>query len=71
MKYTHLMETTDAVVTIPKHGRGAHPTNGCLALDGRNRNLIANKGALDKEERRGSLFWVVTQTSEANNKGKP
>ena len=55
-KDTHLMATAHAVVTIPKRGRGAHPTNGSLALDGRSRSLIARSGVVDKEEHRGSLF---------------
>jgi hypothetical protein len=64
LKETHLMASAHAVVTIPKHGRGAHPGNISLALDGRTRNLIAKSGSLDKDEHHGSLFWVVTRTSE-------
>ena len=64
IKDTHLMATAHAVVTIPKHGRGSHPTNGSLALDGRSRSLIARSGVVDKEEHHGSLFWVITRTSE-------
>ena len=59
IKDTHLVATAHVMVTIPKHGRATHPTNGPLALDGRSRNLIASNGALDKEEQHGSLFWVV------------
>ena len=64
IKDTHLMATAHAVVTTPKHGPGAHPTNGSLALDGRSRNLIARSGVVDKEEHHGSLFWVITGTGE-------
>jgi hypothetical protein len=65
IKDTHLlMVIAHAVVTIPKHGRGSHPTNGSLALDGRSRSLIARSGVVDNEEHHGSLFWVITRTSE-------
>ena len=64
IKDTHLMATAHAVVTIPKHGRGAHPTNGSLALDGRSRSLIAKSGVVDKDEHHGSLCWVITRASE-------
>ena len=67
IKDTRLMATAHAVVTIPKHGRGAHPTNGSLALDGRSRSLIARSGVVDKEEHHGSLFWVITRTSETKD----
>ena len=58
LKETHLMASAHAVVTIPKHGRGAHPGNISLALDGRTRNLIAMSGSLDQDEHHGFLFWV-------------
>ena len=64
IKESHLMANAHAVVTIPKHGRGAHPENMSLALDGRCRNVIANKGVLDPEEHTGSLYWIVTRTSD-------
>ena len=41
LKETHLMATAHAVVGTPKHGRGAHPENLSLALDGRGRTCIA------------------------------
>ena len=63
VKDTHLMAAAHAVVSNPKHGRGAHPENLVLALDGRSRNLMASKGSLDKDEHAGSLYWVVTKTS--------
>ena len=64
IKDTRLMTTAHAAVTITKRGRGAHPTSGSLALDGRSRNMIARSGAVDKEEHHGSLFWVTTGTRE-------
>ena len=64
LKDTHLMAAAHAPVNLPKHGRGAHPSNGNLALDGRMRNVIAGKGVLDTEEHAGSLFWCVTRTSD-------
>ena len=62
IKDTHLMVTAHALVTLPKHGRGAHPSNGTLAMDGRLRNVIASAGLLDKQEHAGSLYWMVTRT---------
>ena len=58
------MANLHAVATLPKHGRGSHPSNQSLALDGRNRHLLASAGSLDDEEHRGSLFWVVTRTPD-------
>jgi hypothetical protein len=64
IKESHLMASAHAVVTLPKSGRGAHPENQSLALDGRCRNLIASKGTLDPDEHTGSLYWVVRRTSD-------
>ena len=63
LKDSHLMVSAHAVVTLPKHGRGAHPENGSLALDGRTRNLMASAGTIDKDEHVGSLYWSITRTS--------
>ena len=66
VKDTHLMASAHACVTLPKHGRGSHPENGTLALDGRSRNLLAWKGTCsNQEEQKGNLYWVVTRTSVA------
>ena len=65
IKDTHLTAASHAVVSLPKHGRGAHPENQCLALDGRGRSLMAKKGDLDEQEHTGSLFWLVQRTSDA------
>ena len=59
------MQGANAVVTLPKHGRGAHPQNASFALDGRSRAVMANKDMVDLEEHRGSLYWVVTRTADA------
>jgi hypothetical protein len=69
LKDTHLMATAHAVVSIPKNGRGAHPENQSLALDGRTRTLVAQKGSIDDNEHIESLYWLVQRTpkpSEAN-----
>ena len=69
LKDTHLMYGNHVVVGLPKHGRGAHPDNQNLALDGRGKNLMANPEVLDNDEHLGSLFWLVGKTSspsEAN-----
>ena len=66
LKDTHLMANANAVVGIPKHGPGAHPDGGSLALDGRSRHIIASKGSIDAVEHRGSLFWLITRTSKAS-----
>ena len=65
LKDSHLMASAHAVVTLPKHGRGAHPDNQSLALDGRCRHLIASQGTVGPDEHTGSLYWVVTRTSQA------
>ena len=54
-----------AAVSLPKHGRGAHPENSSLALDGRSKNLLAPAGLVGPSEYLGSLFWVVTRSSKA------
>ena len=64
LKETHLMATANAVVTLPKHGRGAHPDNSSLALDGRGRTLMAPAGVLDEAKHEGNLYWLVQRTSE-------
>ena len=58
------MANAHDVVTLPKYGRGSHPLNQSLALDGRTKNILAAKNLLDLEEHRGSFYWVVTNTSE-------
>ena len=64
LKDTHLMASAHAVVGLPKHGRGAHPEHLCVALDGRGKTQMAEKGSIDSEEHRGSLFWLVERTSK-------
>ena len=61
------MAGNHVVVGLPKHGRGAHPENQNLALDGRGKNLIANKEVLDDDEHMGSLFWLVGKTSSSSD----
>ena len=63
IKDTHLMASGHAVVSLPKCGRGAHPENLSLALDGRGRTMIASAGAVDPAEHTGSLFWLVMRTT--------
>ena len=65
LKESHLMAAAHAVVGLPKHGRGAHPENLSLALDGRGRTSMAKKDHLDSQEHLGSLFWLVSRTSTA------
>ena len=67
LKDTHLMGGNHVVVGLPKHGRGSHPDNQNLALDGRSKNLIANKEVLDDDEHLGSLFWLVGKTSSSSD----
>ena len=64
LKDTHLTGSANAGVTLPMNGRGAHPDNSSLALDGRLRNLMAKEGALDDKEHEGSLYWLITRTSD-------
>ena len=65
LKDTNLTASAHAVVTLPRNGRGAHPDNQSLALDGRTKSLIAASGSLDDLEHTGSLYWLVTRTPEA------
>ena len=65
LKDSHLMASGHALVGLPKNGPGAHPDNQALALDGRGKTMMAPKGELDSEEHQGSLFWVVSRTSNA------
>ena len=64
LKDTNLTASAHAVVTLPRNGKGAHPDNQSLALDGRTRSLIAASGSLDDLEHTGSLYWLVTRTPE-------
>eukprot|EP00972_Heterocapsa_arctica_P001927 276751-Heterocapsa_arctica.AAC.1 len=57
------MTNCHAVVCLPKHGRGKHPEDLCLALDGRSRTQVAKKGSIDDKEHIGSLYWLVHRTS--------
>ena len=66
---THLTNLANAVVGLPKHGSGAHPSGKSLAMDGKSRTLVAKKGSLDDTEHLGGLFWIIGRTSiqkEAN-----
>ena len=63
IKDTHLMASGHAVLGLPKCGRGAHPENLSLALDGRGRTMIASAGSVDPAEHTGSLHWLVMRTS--------
>ena len=64
IKDTHLTAAAHANITLPKVGRGAQPEGHSLALDGRCRGMIAQKGTLSDEEHTGSLFWVISRVPE-------
>ena len=64
LKDSNLMAAGHAVVGLPKHGRGSHPDNTSLALDGRGRSSMAQRGSIDTEEHLGSFFWLVGITSK-------
>ena len=55
-----------AVVTLPKHGRGSHPENGALAIDGRGKNMLAPSGLVGSSLQTGALFWAITRTTKAS-----
>ena len=64
IKDTHLMFSSNAPVALPKHGRGAHPENLSLALDGRGRTSMSQAGTIEDKENTGCLYWLITRTSE-------
>ena len=64
LRDTHLMAAGHAVVTLPKHGRGAHPDNASLALDGRGRTLRAPEGMLDTQKHEGYYYWMVDRCTK-------
>ena len=69
VRETHLTATANVILGLPKHGRGSHPENLSLAVDGRGRACLAKAGSIDGVEHKGSLFWLVQRTStelEAN-----
>ena len=66
IKDTHLTLAANAVLNIPKHGRGAHPDGQPLALDGRGKSIMASTGSIDGQEHKGLLFWVIGRTSEVS-----
>ena len=59
------MLNANAVVALPKHGRGAHPDHMTLALDGRGRTMMQKSGTIDDNQHSGCLYWLITRTSES------
>ena len=56
------MHHHNAVMGVPKHGRGAHPDpSKTLALDGRTHNKLSRKEGAQR-----NLYWLIERTS--NNK---
>jgi hypothetical protein len=58
-----------ALVGLPTHGQGRHPTGKDLGFDGRGKNKMAAAGTIDDQEHRGMIGWVIERTadeSEAN-----
>ena len=64
IKDTHLMNSANCTVGLPKHGWGIHPDGKALALDGRGRTSFAS--SQDDVDGRGALFWMVMRTSDAS-----
>ena len=64
IKDSHLTLAANAALGIPKNGRGAHPDNQALCLDGRGKSCIAAKGSIDDDEHKGILYWLAQRTSE-------
>ena len=67
LKDTHLTIAAHIPVGLPRHGAGAHPDGGSLALDGRSRTSLAAEKLVDTTEHRGSLFWLVQRCSDAKS----
>ena len=69
LKDSNLMAAGHDVVGLPMHGRGSHPDNTSLALDGRGKTSMAQKGSIDPDEHLGPFFWMGGRTykgQEAN-----
>lgn len=52
-------------IGVPANGPGAHPDGRMVAFDGRGKQRIASKGAIDDQEHRGFLCWAIERTDNA------
>ncbi len=67
IRETHLArQASHAPLGLPKVGPGKHPQSLGLALDGRQRAMLAAQGSVDDAEHTGLLFFAVTRSSSAS-----
>ena len=63
---SHLTSGASALVGLPTHGAGKHPTGASVALDGRGRSYLHRGGAPgeDTVETKGPLYWIISRTDK-------
>ena len=68
LKGSHLTSGASALVGLPTHGAGKHPSGAPVALDGRGRNFLHRAGGPstgeDTVEKKGSLYWIISRTDK-------
>ena len=56
------------VIGLPQQGPYRHPEGKHLALDGRNRQVLAAPKSIDDVEHRGGIFWAIPRTGVKTDK---
>ena len=66
LKGSHLTSGASALVGLPTHGAGKHPSGSSVALDGRGRSFLHRAGAPGEAtvETKGSLYWIISRTDK-------
>ena len=52
------------LIGLPQQGPCRHPEGKNLALDGRNRQVLAASKTIDEAEHRGGIFWAIPRTGD-------
>ena len=55
------------LIGLPQQGPSKHPEGKNLALDGRNRQVLAASKTIDEVEHRGGIFWAIQRTGDRND----
>ena len=55
------------LIGLPQQGPSRHPEGKNLALDGRNRQVLAASKTIDEAEHRGGIFWAIQRTGDRND----
>ena len=57
-------QSASVIIGIPQQGPSRHPEGKNMAIDGRNKHVLAASKSIDDAEHRGGIFWAIQRTGD-------